>query len=144
MTKINLKKILPTYLLFFFFEHVTPSIYIFFGHMQSFTKNKNCFLGVFLGWYLKKPFSYQKLTPSNFSKRKFLCENKNLKIQGQKCLIWVFFGQNLKVLFSYLKSIYKSETKYALFGYFWSGVLKSYCHIRNQRPRICLFAKLVQ
>ena len=35
-------------------------------------------------------------------------------------------------------------TKNALFGYFRARLLKNYCHIRNQHPRICLipnFAK---
>ena len=26
---------------------------------------------------------------------------------------------------------------YFIFGYFWAGILKIYCHIWNQYPRIC-------
>ena len=33
------------------------------------------------------------------------------------------------------------ETKNALFGYFWTGILKTYRHILNQHPRVCLIAK---
>ena len=33
------------------------------------------------------------------------------------------------------------ETKNAVFGYFWTGILKTYRHILNQRPRVCLIAK---
>ena len=35
----------------------------------------------------------------------------------------------------------KFETKNALFGYFWVRILNNYCHIWNQRPRICQTAK---
>ena len=35
----------------------------------------------------------------------------------------------------------KFGTKIALFGYFWVRILKNYCHIWNQYPRICLIAK---
>ena len=35
----------------------------------------------------------------------------------------------------------KFETKNALFGYFWARIKKKYCHILNQHPRFCLFAK---
>ena len=33
------------------------------------------------------------------------------------------------------------ETKNALFGYFWTRILKTYRHILDQRPRVCLIAK---
>ena len=32
----------------------------------------------------------------------------------------------------------KFGTKNALFGYFWAGTRKHYCHILNQQSRICL------
>ena len=35
----------------------------------------------------------------------------------------------------------KFETKNALFGYFWTWILKNYCHIWNKHPQICVFAK---
>ena len=36
----------------------------------------------------------------------------------------------------------KFGTKNAVFGYFWTRILKIYyCHILNQHPKICLFAK---
>ena len=38
--------------------------------------------------------------------------------------------------------ILKFLTKNALFGYFWVGIWKKYCHIRNQHPRIYQIAKL--
>ena len=37
-------------------------------------------------------------------------------------------------------TILKSETKSALFGYFWARILKNYCHIGNQHPQISLIA----
>ena len=51
---------------------------------------------------------------------------KNTKLWDQKSLIWVFLIQN------------------ALFGYFWAGILKNYCHILNQQSRICLIAKFCE
>ena len=38
----------------------------------------------------------------------------------------------------------KFGTKNALFGYFWSRILKHYCHILNQQPQIYLFSKFNQ
>ena len=38
----------------------------------------------------------------------------------------------------------KFETKNGLFEYFWAGILKHKCHIRNQHPRICLTAKFCE
>ena len=40
-----------------------------------------------------------------------------------------------------IMKISKFGTKRALFGYFWARILKSYCHIWNQHPRIYLIAK---
>ena len=69
----------------------------------------------------------------------------------------VFCGWNLKIISSYLKSapwyllsgykiswkmqMPKLGAKNALFGYFPTGVWKTYCHTWNQRPWICLVAK---
>ena len=44
-------------------------------------------------------------------------KNALLGIFDQECLFWVFLGKNLK---------------------------KVYCHIWNQHPQICLFAKLLE
>ena len=33
------------------------------------------------------------------------------------------------------------ETKLSLLRYFWAWISKNYCHIWNQRPRICIIAK---
>ena len=64
----------------------------------------------------------------------------------QKCLIWLFLVKNLKKLLSCFKSTpsslinckvsYKNkqlkiETKMNYFGYFWTRILKNYCHISN-------------
>ena len=38
----------------------------------------------------------------------------------------------------------KFGTKNGLLGYFWARILKSYCHIWNQHPRICLIAKICE
>ena len=57
--------------------------------------------------------AHLKSTPSNLSGCKVWCKKKILK-----------FG-----------------TKNALFGYFWAGIWKYYCHVSNQCPRICLVAK---
>ena len=35
----------------------------------------------------------------------------------------------------------KSETKNALFEYFWARISKNYCHILKQHLQICLIAK---
>ena len=35
----------------------------------------------------------------------------------------------------------KFGTKNALFGYFWTRILKNYSHIWNQHPRLCLISK---
>ena len=32
-------------------------------------------------------------------------------------------------------------TKNVLFEHFWDGILRNYCHIWNQGPRICLIVK---
>ena len=68
---------------------------------------------VFSGYNSKKPLSYLKSTPSNLSDCKGWCKIKFLK-----------FG-----------------TKNVRFLYFCIGIWKYYCHVSNQRPRICLVAK---
>ena len=35
----------------------------------------------------------------------------------------------------------KFGAKNALFGYFWAGISKNYCHISNQHLQVCLMAK---
>ena len=45
---------------------------------------------------------------------------------GIKRLIWVFL------------------TKNALFRYFWARIFKTYCHIWNRHPKICLFTKFCE
>ena len=35
----------------------------------------------------------------------------------------------------------KFGNKSVLFGYLWVRILKNYCHISNQHPKICIFAK---
>ena len=37
--------------------------------------------------------------------------------------------------------IFKFVTKNALFGIFWTGILKNFCHILNEHPQICLILK---
>ena len=39
---------------------------------------------------------------------------------------------------------FKLVTKNTLFGYFWARILKTYCHIWNQLPEICQFAKFCE
>ena len=38
----------------------------------------------------------------------------------------------------------KFGTKSALFGYFWAGILKNYCHIWNHHLRISVTVKLCE
>ena len=71
------------------------------------------FIGVFLGWNLKKDIVIFAITPSNSSKSKVLRKNEYPEILDQKCLIWVV----------------------------WIAISKNYCHTSSQRPRICLLAK---
>ena len=64
----------------------------------------------------------------------FADENAVLSIFDQKRLICVVLGWNLKTTLLYLKSalstkVPRSGTKKALFGYFWTGIWKQYCHI---------------
>ena len=62
----------------------------------------------------------------------------------------------MKIILSYLKSVpsnlssckfcartemSKYGTKHPLFGYFWSGILKNYCHILYRRCQIYAIAK---
>ena len=49
-------------------------------------------------------FSYLKSAPSYLTKCKISMKNKNNKIKGQKCLIWVFLDQNFEKLLPYFKS----------------------------------------
>ena len=102
--------------------------------------------------------SYLKSAPSNLSNCKLLLKkNGNAKICDQKFLILEILGYNFKKLLSYLKSVtnpvrkfcektklHKFGTKNALFGYFCTGVLKSYCHIWDEHPQICLTAKFFE
>ena len=64
----------------------------------------------------------------------FADENAVLSIFDEKGLIWVVLGWNLKTTLLYLKSalsnkVLRSGTKKALFGYFWTGIWKQYCHM---------------
>ena len=38
----------------------------------------------------------------------------------------------------------KFGTKSALFGYFWAGIWKNYCHIWNQHLRISVIVKICE
>ena len=88
--------------------------------------------------------SYLKLATSNLSNWKISRKSKNSYIWDQKYLIWVFLGSHLKIVLLYLKSAHSSLSnskiswkmkmlifgiKNALFGYFWTGILKRYCYI---------------
>ena len=79
-------------------------------------RTKKCSILVFSGKNSKKPLSYLKSTPSNLSDCKVWCKIKILKF----------------------------ETKNALFWYFWAGIWKTCCHIRNQHPQIRLTANLAK
>ena len=70
----------------------------------------------FLGWNLKKIFSYLKSAPSNLSNDKIFRKRK----------------------------MRKSGPKKAVFGYFWARIFKNYCHIYYQHPQICLIATFFQ
>ena len=64
----------------------------------------------------------------------FADENAVWSIFDQKRLICVVLGWNLKTTLLYLKSALSTKmlrfgTKKALFGYFWAGIWKQYCHI---------------
>ena len=73
---------------------------------------KSAVFGYFWARIFKKLLTYLKWVPSNLS----ICE--------------------------ILPIMSKFGTKYAaLFGYFCVGILKKYCHIWNQHPRISLTAK---
>ena len=71
------------------------------------------------------------------------CKTKTIWVWNQKCFIWVLLGQIFKNLLSYLKSAppnlskyklydkvkkFKFGTKFAIFGYLWIEIWKSYCH----------------
>ena len=70
-------------------------------------------LGIFGLEFKKKISSCLKSAPSDLPNRKILQKTKMAK-----------FG-----------------TQNTLWGYFWTGVWKQYCHIFNQHPLICLVAK---
>ena len=89
--------------------------------------------------------------PQIFQYSKFHAKIKNT-FTTKRCFIWIFSGWNSKKSLSYLKltpsnkfgakiKILKFSTKNAWCGYFWARILKNYCHIWNQHPRICLIAK---
>ena len=76
----------------------------------------------------------------------FADENAVWSIFDQKRLICVVLGWNLKTTLLYLKSALSTKmlrfgTKKALFGYFWAGIWKQYCHIWDHHSRICVIAK---
>ena len=97
----------------------------------------------------KKQLSYFKSVPRIcLIATKFVTKINILKF-GTNKNEWFgyFFDWNLKILLSYLKSvplnlpdckipyqnkILKSGNQNALFGYFWTGIWKGYCHIWNQ------------
>ena len=58
---------------------------------------KKCLICLFLCKIFKKPLSYLKSEPSNFSNCKVLRRNKNAYIWDKKSLIWVFSTNNLGV-----------------------------------------------
>ena len=61
----------------------------------------------------EKLLSYLKSAPLNLSNCKGASQNKSSLIWDRKCLIWMF----------------------------WGAILKNYCHIWNQCPRVCFTAK---
>ena len=79
------------------------------------------------------------------------------KLAIKNTLFKIFWATSLKNLLSDLKSVpsnlsiakfrqiktnmSKFGTKNALFGYFCSGILKKYCHIWNQHPRVSLIGE---
>ena len=81
---------------------------------------------------------------------KILWKNENALVWDKKCLIWVFLGWNLIIALSYLKLAHtnlsnlkilrkkKKWPKMPYLVYFWARILKNYCHVWNQHPRICL------
>ena len=87
---------------------------------------KNAQFGCFGAKILKKLLSYLQSAPSNLSNCKISWKNKNAQISDQECLIWVFL------------------TKNALFGYSRARILRNYCHIWNQHPKMCQIAKFCE
>ena len=93
--------------------------------------------------------------PSKLSNYKVSCKNLNFKFGTKNSLFGCFGHQFWKTIvifeicafnFAYCKigakiNILKFGTKNARFSYFEAGISKYYCHIWNQRPRICLVAK---
>ena len=92
-----------------------------FVNMQSFIQKWKKTLNL----RLKRPYvGYLSIFRLKFSKDQFLISNLEFK------KLWTF-TQNEKN---------KLGTKKTLFG-FWTGMLKNFCHICNQRPPIFLIAK---
>ena len=81
------------------------------------------YLGIF-GLNSKKLLPYLKSAPANM----FSCKISQKK--QQKC-------RNLQLKMSYL-NIFDQKS---LFGWFWTGIWKKYCHIWDHHPWICLKAK---
>ena len=109
------------------------------------------------GYFWDRILSHLKSAPWNLSNlvnfvKKWECQNLGPKMP---CL--GIFGLELWktiVIFEIriLKFVYFQNfpqktkmpgfrTKNALFGYFWAGILKNYCHIWNQHRQIFLIAK---
>ena len=105
-----------------------------FVKLQNFPKKQKCLnLGpkmpywVFLGYNFKKLLSYLKSATSNLSNCKISRKKQNCLNLGPKMPYWVFL------------------IKIALFGCFRARIfLKNYCHIWNQHPQICIFAKFCE
>ena len=92
-----------------------------FEKLQSFVQNnvfqpetKIVLLGCFRVEFEKILLSYLKAAPLNFAKSKVSCK----------------FFKN-----------FNFWTKIAFFGYFTAAILRNYCHIWNQLPRVCGIAK---
>ena len=64
-------------------------------------------------------------------KKKLLSYSKSASLNLSICI----FHEKTKIL--------KFGTKHALFGYFSARLLKNFCHIWNQHPRIYLIAKIL-
>ena len=77
---------------------------------------KNTIFGYFWATILKELLSYFKSAPSNLNICKISRKNKNAKIWDQKYLIWIFL------------------TKNAIFGYFWTTILKELSSYLKSAP----------
>ena len=90
--------------------------------------------------------SYLKSASLNFLRCKVSCKNKKTLNLGPKQ-----FNKNYYKIFNQLPQIWKhkvsSKTKKTFLGPkmlclgLWTGMMKNYCHICNQRPSIYLTAK---